>query len=135
MSKPVEETVINILKEDVSPFIIYLFGSNAKGTAHKGSDLDVAYVSDVTDLDEYKVFMTGQKLASVLNQEVDLVNLKKASTVFQAQVVHTGKVIYCVDKDKKHRFELLALKMYAKLNEERAVILKGVRERGTVYEK
>ena len=36
--------------------------------------------------------MLSQELADLLNREVDLIDLDKASTVFQAQVLNTGTV-------------------------------------------
>lgn len=79
--------------------------------------------------------MIAQELAAKLNREIDLIDLNKASTVFQAQIVQTGKTIYCRDERKKEEFELKALKMYVKLNEERSEIIKKIDESGTIYEK
>lgn len=66
---------------------------------------------------------------------MDLINLNASSTVFKAQVVSTGKIIYCSDETKRMYFEMRAFKSYAMLNEEREVILKKIKERGTVYGK
>ncbi|MGF6947554.1 hypothetical protein QF028_000047 [Neobacillus sp. B4I6] len=79
--------------------------------------------------------MIAQEIATKLNRDVDLIDLSEASTVFQAQVIYTGRVIYCIDNNKKAKFELKTLKMYAKLNEERSPILKKVEESGSIYEK
>jgi predicted nucleotidyltransferase len=106
-----------------------------KGTVHNESDIDVAYLSDNKVLDRYEIFMISQDLAAKLGRDVDLIDLNQASTVFQAQVLHTGKVIYCTDEGKKAKYELKTLKMYTKLNEERFPILKRIDESGSVYEK
>jgi predicted nucleotidyltransferase len=131
----VEEKKVNLIKdhiiERVSPYIIYVFGSAAKGKMVEDSDIDVAFLSD-RRFGDYEVFMIGQKLASLLDREVDLVDLSKASTVFQVQVVSTGKVIYCNDERRRMFFEMTVLKKYAMLNEERQCILEKVRERGTI---
>lgn len=42
--------------------------------------------------------MKAQELADIFNREVDLINLNTSSTVFKAQVVGTGKIIYCRDE-------------------------------------
>ena len=65
--------------------------------------------------------------------EVDLVDLEEASTVFQVQIISKGKVFYCSDETKRHLFEIKMLKMYTCLNEERADILRRIREDGTYY--
>lgn len=134
MSDNIEPFIVEHLIEKLSPFLIILFGSTVKGNTNKNSDVDIAFLSD-KKLDKYQLFMIAQELASKLNQDVDLIDLNQASTVFQAQVVHTGKVIYCVDEQKKAQYELKTLKMYTKLNEERLPILRNIDESGSIYEK
>ncbi|TYR75958.1 nucleotidyltransferase domain-containing protein [Rossellomorea vietnamensis] len=129
-----EKTIISYLKEAASPYLIIIFGSTVNGNSMAESDIDIAYLSDKA-LDKYTIFMTAQGLASELNKEVDLIDLNDANTVFQAQVVHTGKVIYCTDVRRKMEFEMKAFKKYAKLNEEREPILRKIKESGAVYEK
>ncbi|WP_026691024.1 type VII toxin-antitoxin system MntA family adenylyltransferase antitoxin [Alteribacter aurantiacus] len=130
-----KEIIINVLKNSVSPYVIYVFGSTVNGETHNKSDLDLAFLSDNKVCSPYDLFMIAQTLADKVNREVDLVDLKKASTVFRAQVIHTGTAIYCSDEYKRQRFEMVAFNMYAKLNEERASILNRINESGTVYEK
>jgi predicted nucleotidyltransferase len=127
---------IDIIKtyliEKISPYLIYLYGSAAKGTMRKDSDVDIAFLSD-TEHSAYDIFMMAQGLAGVLGRDVDLIDLKKASTVFKAQVVGTGKVIYCSDENRRMVFEMTSFKEYALLNEERQCILDKIKKRGTVY--
>jgi uncharacterized protein len=132
-----EQIIVDLLVERLSPFLIVSFGSFAKGTAHQGSDIDIAFLRDVqhSNLDSYDLFLLSQEIAAKIGKDVDLVDLHKASTVFQAQILHTGNVIYCNAEDKKARFEMVVLKKYAKLNEERSPILKKIHESGTIYEK
>ena len=73
--------------------VIYLFGSSVKNTMRKDSDIDVAFLSDKS-VDSFDLFLLSQKLADLLGREVDLIDIKKASTVFQAQIISTGLVIY-----------------------------------------
>lgn len=51
--------------------------------------------------DKYILFIAAQELAAQIGQDVDLIDLGSASTVFQAQIVHTGKIIYCTNEQKK----------------------------------
>ena len=135
MNTNAEQIITDLLIKKVSPFLIVLFGSTVNGNIHRESDIDIAFLSDEKNLDKYELFMIAQELAAKLNREIDLIDLSKASTVFQAQIVQTGKTIYCTDERKKAEFELKALKMYAKLNEERSEIIKKIDESGTIYEK
>ena len=125
---------IQILKEEFNPIVIYLFGSAARNELRKDSDIDIAILTD-NDIDPYECFMKAQELADVFKRDVDLINLNTSSTVFKAQVVGNGKKVYCSDETKRMYFEMRALKSYAILNEEREVILKKIKERGSIYGK
>ena len=93
------------------------------------SDIDIAFLSE-KKLSAYDVFMVGQELAGLLNRDVDLVDLSISSTVFQARVITTGKVIYCNNDTKRMLFEMVTLKKYARLNEERRHIMDKLFKRG-----
>ncbi|KJS22274.1 MAG: DNA polymerase subunit beta [Clostridiaceae bacterium BRH_c20a] len=124
--------ITNYLKGKVSPYVIYIFGSFARGEINRESDIDIAFLSEGT-FNSYDLFFYAQELASLLGRDVDLVDLNQASTVFQSKVVSKGKVIFCTDEKRRALFEMTVYKKYARLNEERKEILKGIRERGTVY--
>ena len=124
-----DETVVKykeeiiILLQEIKIKFAYIFGSSVKGNFRKESDIDIAvYVEE--DIDDYTVFMKAQEIAVKLNRDIDLVNLKKVSTVFAAQIISTGELIICGDINKKMEFEMNTLSQYAKLNEERVEILK-----------
>jgi len=114
--------------------VIYLFGSSVKNTMRKESDIDVAFLSDKS-VDSFDLFLLSQKLADLLGREVDLIDIKKASTVFQAQIISTGLVIYSRDDKKRAVFEMVTYKSYARLNEEREEILDKIKESGSIYAK
>ncbi|MTI69882.1 MAG: nucleotidyltransferase domain-containing protein, partial [Firmicutes bacterium] len=59
-----------------------LFGSAANGTLREDSDVDIAFLSS-KNIEDYDIFMLGQELAEKLERDVDLIDLKKAYTVFK----------------------------------------------------
>lgn len=126
------ESIKSQLVQAIDPFLIMIFGSYAKGNTREDSDIDIAFFSN-QKFNEYEVFTVAQQLADKLGREVDLIDINKASTVFKAQIIGTGKVIYCSDETQRMNFMMRALKEYALLNEERAVILEKIKERGKVY--
>jgi len=128
------EEIKKFLIGKLEPYIIYIFGSSANGIFKKGSDVDIAFYSD-KEFSEYEIFMIAQELADILKRDVDLINLKKASTVFKAQIIGNGEAVYCNDDTRRMYFEMRAFKEYALLNEERELILKNIKERGSVYGK
>ena len=91
------QIIQDFLLNKINPCFIIVFGSYAKGTANKNSDIDVAVFYEDTQITSYDLFIIAQELAELLNIEVDLVNLRTASTVFKAQVYTTGIVIYSKD--------------------------------------
>ncbi|PDO10777.1 MAG: hypothetical protein BLM47_05445 [Candidatus Reconcilbacillus cellulovorans] len=105
---------------------------HAENRARPDSDVDLAYASD-TPVDHVRRFEIAQKLAEALDRDVDLVDLDAASTVMQTQILQ-GVVLHCSDETRRLLLEAKIYKMYAKLNEERKIILDGILERGTVYE-
>lgn len=126
------ELIKEKLIEKTSAFLIILFGSAAAGKMRGDSDIDIAYLSD-KELSEYEVFSISQELAGLMGRDIDLIDMSKASTVFKANILGTGKIIYSTDEKKKHEFQIRTFKEYCLLNEERKGILDRVRERGRVY--
>lgn len=125
---------LTLLVNRLNPVLVYVFGSFARDELRDDSDIDIAFLSNL-EFSTYDIFMLSQELAIIYNREVDLIDLKKASTVFKAQIVGTGDVIYCNNENIKTEFQIRAFKEYALLNEEREVIMKGIKERGSVYGK
>ena len=119
--------VVPLLTARLRPFIIYVFGSYAAGELREDSDIDIAFFSD-EEFTSYEVFMLAQELADILKRDVDLIDLKYSSTVFKAQVVGKGAIIFCNDSVRKVEFQMRALKEYAMLNEDREVVLNGIRK-------
>lgn len=122
------EIIKNILSDALAPSLIYIFGSISKDKVRKDSDIDIAILTD-RQIDEYKLFILSQKLADVLKREVDLVDLKKASTVFKIQIIKTGKLIYNSDNLRKMYFQMRAMRDYTLLNEERMEIINKIKSR------
>ena len=123
-----------ILRESLKDLkAIYWFGSLAQGSAPLKGDLDWAVLFSKPAPAE-PLWNLSAKIASEIHKDVDLVDLKRASTVFQMQVVSTGKRIYCADQKFCELFEDLVSSKYLFLNEERRFILEDIQKRGTIYE-
>ena len=121
-----------LLLEEFNIISVYLFGSASKNELKANSDIDIAFLS-FSDIDEYTCFMKAQELAEIFKRDVDLIDLRKASTVFKAQIIGTGSLIYCNDDVKRAYFEMRTLKEYALLNEERAEIIKNIQKGDKIY--
>lgn len=119
---------------EYKPIIIYLFGSASRNELREDSDIDIAFLSK-EDIDEYDVFMKSQELVDIFKREVDLIDISKASTVFKAQIVGNGRIIYCSDDKERMFFEMRTFKEYVMFNDERKCIIEKIKERGSIYGK
>jgi len=135
MDQRMVNDILEFLLPKLAPTFLMIFGSHAKRTNRIESDLDIAFYKENADFTTYELFMLSQELADHLKIEVDLVNLREASTVFAAQIFSDGEVIYSRDDNIRIREQMKALSMYVKLNEDRAELLDRIEERGSVYEK
>jgi uncharacterized protein len=133
-----------INKEIISPIIsryypdiqaIYMFGSYETEFENTESDADIAILLPVeTAKSEQNIMLNDCRfeLEKVLNKQVDLINLRAVSTVFQNEIISTGKIIYLKDENAVDEFEMLTLSFYQKLNEERKEILEEIRKSGRI---
>jgi len=111
---------------------VYRFGSSVNGTERRESDVDLAVLA-TRPLDPLARFDLQECLAAAIRQSVDLVDLRRASTVMASQVVTTGVLIHDGDPAERGRFEDYVYGAYARLNEERRGILERVAAEGSVY--
>jgi uncharacterized protein len=127
------ESALKHMKEAVPNLLaVYRFGSQAQGTANQQSDVDLAFLAQHR-MTPQALFELRQDLAPILQREVDLIDLRMASTVMRMQVLSTGECLFCGDDRARDQFEMLVYSSYARLNEERSGILEDVRARGSVY--
>jgi predicted nucleotidyltransferase len=74
-------------KDDVT--VALLFGSYAKGTAHEGSDVDIAvHCKNPLSINEFLSMQT--ELSALCHREIDLIDLRKAEGTILYQIMTTG---------------------------------------------
>ena len=131
-----EQQVVNtLLKRFPSLQAVYAFGSWGTGDEQQQSDADIAILLSPPDSKQAtreQLFDARCDLASALGREVDLVDLRAASTVLQKEVVSASRRLYCANHYEADTFEMLTLSFYQKLNEERAGILAEVARTGRI---
>jgi predicted nucleotidyltransferase len=128
-----DHALVEHIRKSVPDLIaLYRFGSQAKGTARQDSDIDLAVLAH-NPIPNLRRFELAQELAVQLHCDVDLVDLRNASTVMRMQVLSTGTCLDTRNESVRREFEMYAYSDYARLNEERREILKGITKRGLVY--
>ena len=110
---------------------IYAFGSQVQGTAGVGSDLDLAVlVSGYAD--PLVLWDLAGSLADVAGCEVDLLDLRAASTIMQYQVISTGQRLWAAGVSAG-LFECYVLSEKTALDSARAPLMADIALRGEVY--
>ena len=110
---------------------IYAFGSRVDGTAHDESDLDLA-VLVAGYADPVRLWMLAGDLAGKVHCDVDLLDMRAASTIMQHQILMTGRRLWARKLDAD-LFECFVLSEKTALDEARAGLLIDIRERGKIY--
>ncbi len=133
---PLDSVIDAVRAEFPDVQAIYLFGSCTEADAGPESDLDVALLlPHATARDAGNLAMSDLRLnlEETAGCAVDLVNVRTVSTVFQTEIMRTGRPIYVADQEALAEFEMLTLSLYQKLNQERAAILHDAYTDGKVY--
>ncbi len=128
-----DEQLIGLVKKTMPNLIaLYRFGSQATGEARPESDVDLAILASEPCAPR-RLVEVREELAAALHRDVDLVDLRTASTVLRMQVLAQGECLASADDLARERFEDMVYTSYARLNEERRGILDDIRARGVVY--
>ncbi len=115
---------------------IYLFGTHGTDDERPDSDVDIALLlppDEARRAGHLALSDLQLQLAVALGRDVDLLNARLVTTVFQKEIIF-GELIYCADRAAVDEFEMLTLSAYQKLNEERAEILAEFRRTGRAYD-
>jgi predicted nucleotidyltransferase len=115
---------------------IYLFGSHGSEYERPDSDVDIALLLPpllAADLTSLSLTDCRIELERAFSKEVDLLNLRRVSTVTQKEIIANGCLVYCADRNALEEFEMLVISYYQKLNEERHSIMQDFLRTGRAY--
>lgn len=112
--------------------LLYLFGSRARGDAQHASDLDLAVLAQ-GPVDPVTRHQLRTSLEVTLGCDVDLVDLDRASTVLQLEVIRDGRLLQEKEAGQALAFEARVLSEYANLLDATKTLRHDIQQRGTVY--
>lgn len=121
-----DELVRTVLADYPHTQAIYLFGSYGTDDEWPSSDVDVALLLPPAQAKQVGSLMMSPlrvALESLLRRKVDLINLRRVSTVLQKEIIFADRRVFCADRYASDEFEMLVLSYYQKLNQERQGIL------------
>ncbi|OGW36763.1 MAG: hypothetical protein A2Y97_13650 [Nitrospirae bacterium RBG_13_39_12] len=113
--------------------LVVLFGTVASGSIHKKSDIDLAFLFDKpVDI----LALTNRVIRLLKANDVDVIDLKRASPLLQLSVAKNGKLIYEKYQGNFNAFCSLAFRKYIdtrKLRDAQAKVIRNFLEvRGMV---
>lgn len=127
--EPIRDTVLRLLPEVETA---YLFGSRARGDARSDSDLDLAILAP-TPIEPLQRLQLQREMTALLDCDVDLVDLRHASSVLRLEVVKSGVRLFQRNPDCTLDFEARVLGDYADLLEATADLREDIHQRGRVH--
>lgn len=128
---PDEVIVMPVLAALPQAMAVYAFGSRVKGDARPDSDLDLAVLVPGY-ADPLKLWSLAGDLSTTLGLDVDLLDLRRASTVMQYQILTGGRRLWGREPDAG-RFECFVMSEKLDLDQARAGLLADIRRDGRVY--
>lgn len=130
---PAEEASIvgAILEEFPECLAIHVFGSHVSGHEDERSDLDLAVLLPGY-ADPARLWNLSEALVSIVGCEVDLLDMRAASTVMQHQILMTGRRLMA-KQPEADLFECYVLSEKTALDEARAGLLQDIITRGRIY--
>jgi predicted nucleotidyltransferase len=119
------------LQRLASCLALYLFGSQAQRTADCESDIDLAVLVEGYAGSE-QLWQLSCELSEQTHRQVDLIDLRAASTVMQYQVLSRGRRIWQRDS-RAAVYEAFILSEKTALDEARQGLINDIRKSGHVY--
>ena len=127
------EAIVGLLRQRLPDLLaVYAFGSRAQGTAGPDSDLDIAVLTP-KKRDPVLLWEVAAELAPLAGSDVDVVDLRTASTIMQHQVLSTGVRWWVGDRLAADLWELQVLRDKQELDERRAPLIEDILRSGVVH--
>lgn len=107
---------------------LWLFGSEAQGTARSDSDVDLAALFKRRPT-PIELFEAQAELAAVFQRDVDLVDLDQVSPILGRQVLRNGRLV--IDRNPKRRYTFFSrtISMYEDVKIQRREIERKLLEK------
>ncbi len=104
----IKEKLNTVFNEEGLQLVI-VFGSAVTGNVHKQSDIDIAFLFEKpVDM----VALTNRVITLLHTDNVDVIDLKRASPLLKFSIVKNGQLIYEKEAGLFNAFYSLAFRMY-----------------------
>jgi len=124
------EIIQKTLEQEHGLVSIHLFGSQAKGTTRKWSDVDIALLYQYNSVpDRMHQIQMQENLSEKLESEVDLVYLNEASPIIGREILKHGKELKINHQKEYDQYVIRLLTEYADLKRMRKPLEEKILER------
>jgi predicted nucleotidyltransferase len=113
------DRIVVFLDERFGLEALFVFGSEATGARHRGSDVDLAALLRQRP-DALELLDAQTALEAIAGKDVDLVDLAGASPILARQVLRDGRCVFGADAPSLAHFEATLASRYADLKRVRA---------------
>lgn len=132
MSAALREAILPVLQAQLPGLLaVHAFGSRIRGQATAASDLDLA-VLVAGYAEPLHLWQLASTLAEIAACEVDLLDLRAASTVMQYQILSTGERWWAAGVEAD-LFEAAILSEKTALDAARAGLLADIQKQGKIH--
>lgn len=126
LSATSQAAAIEALRHCASVEAAYLLGSAAAGSLRPDSDVDIAVLPrHATGVAVEDRLALTTELTAIFRREVDLGVLSTANLVYAKEAIATGSLLFERDHRVTATFAMVALSMYASLQETRREVLRA----------
>jgi uncharacterized protein len=114
----IEKTITKYLRGKGEILFAYIFGSLAKKTSNRLSDIDIAIYIDDKKIDNskfrygYQAEVMTDLIGLLKTRKVDLVILNSAPPLLKHRVIYFGELIYSIDEKERIRFQVDTINRY-----------------------
>lgn len=127
-----KQALVELLRSRLDGLLaVYAFGSRVQGTAGAQSDLDMAVLVQGY-ADPLVLWELAGEAADIAGCPVDLLDLRRASTVMQQQILMGGERWWAAG-EQAGLFECAMLSEKLELDRRRAALLQDIEREGQVY--
>lgn len=114
--KEIGATLNRVFQKRDEVRVIYLFGSQARGTVANFSDIDIGVLLNEDFVKEsvygYRADLTAELISLLRTNKVDLVVLNHAPPLLAHRVLRDGIVLHCKDENERIAFEVKMLNRF-----------------------
>lgn len=122
--------ITQYINNDDTVSFAYLFGSYARGTQRKDSDVDIAvYLINTLEEDYFNYQMKLKiELEEMLRHEVDIIILNNAPPLLKQQAFSQGHLLKCIDKDIWKNYKIKSFYEYLDISEINKIIFEQTKK-------